>query len=158
REGGRAEQSAVASSANSSDRPPPPAPSPQGGGEQIPLATALNLLKPLLEDPSVVKVGLNIKWDLSLFAKHGIALAPIDDPMLISYALYGGMDSHEKIDLIEKHLGHALTPLSDVAGKGKAQISFDQVAVERASTYSCEQADAALRLYRKLKPELARDR
>ena len=127
-------------------------------GEQIPLTTALAALKPLLEDPSVVKVGLNVKWDVALFAKHGIALAPIDDPMLISYALYGGMDSHEKIDLIEKHLGHALTPLSDVAGKGKSQISFDQVAVERASTYACEQADAALRLYRKLKPELARER
>jgi DNA polymerase-1 len=127
-------------------------------GEQIPLAAALAALKPLLEDPSVVKVGLNVKWDVALFAKHGIALAPIDDPMLISYALYGGMDSHEKTDLIEKHLGHALTPLSDVAGKGKSQISFDQVAVERASTYACEQADAALRLYRKLKPELARER
>jgi DNA polymerase-1 len=127
-------------------------------GAQIPLATALAALKPLLEDPSVVKVGLNVKWDVALFAKHGIALSPIDDPMLMSYALYGGMDSHEKIDLIEKHLGHALTPLSEVAGKGKSQISFDQVAVERASAYACEQADAALRLYRKLKPELARER
>ncbi len=127
-------------------------------GEQIPLVAALAALKPLLEDPSVVKVGLNVKWDLALFAKYGIALSPIDDPMLISYALYGGMDSHEKIDLIEKHLGHALTPLSEVAGKGKSQISFDQVAVERASTYACEQADAAMRLYRKLKPELARER
>ena len=127
-------------------------------GEQIPLAAALAALKPLLEDPSVVKIGLNVKWDLSLLAKHAIALSPIDDPMLISYALYGGMDSHEKIDLIEKHLGHKLPPLSDVAGKGKSQISFDQVAVERACAYSCEQADAALRLYRKLKPELARER
>ncbi|MBI3437482.1 MAG: DNA polymerase I [Proteobacteria bacterium] len=145
--------------APNSERPPPPTPSPQGGGEgQIPLATALGLLKPLLEDASVVKVGLNVKWDVALFAKYGVALTPIDDPMLMSYALYGGMDSHEKIDLIEKHLGHALTPLSDVAGKGKSQISFDQVAVERASTYACEQSDAALRLYRKLKPELARER
>ncbi len=123
-------------------------------GEQIALAAALAALKPLLEDPSVVKVGLNVKWDLALFAKHGIALSPIDDPMLISYALYGGMDSHEKADLIEKHLGHALTPLADVAGKGKSQISFDQVAIERASAYACEQADAALRLYRKLKPRI----
>ena len=139
---------------------PPPAPSPQGGGgeEQIPLAIALAALKPFLEDVSVVKVGLNVKWDVALFAKHGITHSPIDDPMLISYTLYGGMDSHEKVDLIEKHLGHTLTPLSDVAGKGKAQISFDQVAVERASVYSCEQSDAALRLYRKLKPELARER
>ncbi|MFZ2029176.1 MAG: DNA polymerase I [Vitreimonas sp.] len=127
-------------------------------GAQIPLATALATLKPLLEDASVVKVGLNVKWDVALFAKYGIALAPIDDPMLMSYALYGGMDSHEKAELIEKHLGHVLTPLSDVAGKGKSQVSFDQVTVERASAYACEQSDAALRLYRKLKPELARER
>jgi DNA polymerase-1 len=127
-------------------------------GAQIPLATALSLLKPLLEDASILKTGLNIKWDLALFAKYGVALAPIDDPMLMSYALYGGLNSHEKIDLIEKHLGHNLTPLADVAGKGKAQVSFDQVPVERASAYSCEQADAALRLARKLRPQLARDR
>jgi DNA polymerase-1 len=127
-------------------------------GAQIPMATALGLLKPLLEDAAVLKTGLNIKWDLALFAKYGVALAPIDDPMLMSYALYGGLDSHEKIELIEKHLGHNLTPLADVAGKGKTQVSFDQVPVARASAYSCEQADAALRLARKLKPQLARDR
>ena len=138
-------------------RPPPP----QGGGgdaQQLPLATALALLKPLLEDPSVLKVGLNVKWDIRLFAKYGIALAPYDDPLLISYALYGGLDSHEKTDLVEKHLGHGLMPLSDLIGRGKSQVSFDQVPIDRASIYSCEQADAALRLYKKLKPELARER
>jgi DNA polymerase-1 len=126
-------------------------------GAQIPLAAALGALKSLLEDASVLKIGVNIKWDVALFAKHGITLSPFDDPMLISYALYGGLESHEKADLIEKHLGHALTPLADIAGKGKAQVSFDQVSVERASAYSCEHADAALRLWRKLKPALARD-
>jgi len=141
--------------------PHSPAPAPQGGGgvaEQIPLATALSLLKPLLEDASVLKVGLNIKWDIRLFAKHGVALAPYDDPLLISYALYGGLDSHDKTDLVEKHLGHGLMPLSDLVGRGKAQVSFDQVPIDRASIYSCEQADASLRLYRKLKPELSRER
>ncbi len=127
-------------------------------GEQIPLATALGVLKPLLEDEGVAKVGLNVKWDIALFAKYGIALAPHDDPMLISYTLYGGMDDHDKASLIEKHLGHGLMPLSDVAGKGKSQISFDLAPIERASVYSCEYADAALRLYRKLKPELAANR
>ncbi len=126
--------------------------------EQIPLATLIGLLKPLLEDPSVVKIGLNVKWDVALFAKYGIALSPIDDPMLMSYALYGGMDSHEKNDLIEKHLGHVLAQRADVAGKGRAQVSFDLVAIEKAAAYSAEHADAALRLYRKLKPELARER
>ncbi|HRK64678.1 MAG TPA: DNA polymerase I, partial [Terricaulis sp.] len=127
-------------------------------GPQIPAAQALAALKPLLEAHSVLKVGLNVKWDLALFAQQGIALAAYDDPMLISYALYGGLDPHDKTSLIEKHLGHGLTPLSDVIGKGKTQVSFDQAPVERASVYSCEQADAALRLWRKLKPDLAANR
>lgn len=127
-------------------------------GAQIPMASALAALQALLQDPGVLKVGLNIKWDIALFAKHQVALAPYDDPMLISYALYGGLDPHDKAFLVEKHLGHGLTPLADVAGKGKAQVSFDLAPVERAAVYSSEQADAALRLWRKLKPELGRDR
>ncbi|MCA8885915.1 MAG: DNA polymerase I, partial [Hyphomonadaceae bacterium] len=127
-------------------------------GAQIPLSAALAALQPLLEDAAVTKIGLNVKWDIALLAKHGIALAPYDDPMLASYTLYGGLDDHDKISLIEKHIGHALTPYSDVAGKGKAQQSFDLVPVERAAAYSCEYADAALRLHRKLKPALASNR
>jgi DNA polymerase-1 len=125
---------------------------------QVPLAAALAVLKPLLEDPSVLKVGMNVKWDIALFAKHDVALSPYDDPMLISYALYGGLDPHDKTFLVEKHLGHHLTPASEVVGKGKGQISFALAPIERASPYSCEQADASLRLWRKLKPELARER
>jgi DNA polymerase-1 len=141
-------------------RPPLPAPFPVGGGEemQIPLAAALAALRGLLQDPAVLKVGLNVKWDIALFAKQGVALAPYDDPMLISYALYGGLDPHDKTFLVEKHLGHGLTPLSDVVGKGKTQIGFDLAPIERAGHYSCEQADASLRLWRKLKPELAANR
>jgi DNA polymerase-1 len=134
---------------------------PRGRGEdggQVPLATALALLRPLLQDPAVLKVGLNVKWDIALFAKYGVALGPYDDPMLISYALYGGLDPHDKTFLVEKHLGHGLMPLSDLVGRGKSQISFDLVPIDKASVYSCEQADAALRLHRKLKPELARER
>jgi len=127
-------------------------------GVQIPFSAALAALQPLLEDASVTKVGINVKWDIALFTKHGIALAPYDDPMLASYTLYGGLDDHDKISLIEKHIGHTLTPYSDVAGKGKAQQSFDLVPVERAAAYSCEYADAALRLHRKLNPELASNR
>ena len=127
-------------------------------GVQIPLSAALAALQPLLEDAAVTKVGLNVKWDIALFAKHGVALAPYDDPMLASYTLYGGLDDHDKISLIEKHVGHGLTPYSDVAGKGKAQQSFDLVPIERAAAYSCEYADAALRLHRKLKAELASNR
>jgi DNA polymerase-1 len=127
-------------------------------GPQIPRDVALKALKPLLEDPAILKVGLNVKWDIALFARHGITLSVYDDPLLISYTLYGGLDSHDKADLIEKHIGHTLTPAADVVGKGKTRVPFEQVAIERAGAYSCEQADAALRLWRKLKPELARDR
>jgi DNA polymerase-1 len=138
--------------------PRPPTPSPQGEGEQIELAAALAALKPLLEDASVQKVGLNIKWDIALFAKHGITLAPYDDPMLISYALFGGLDDHDKASLIEKHLDHQVASLADVIGKGKAQIGFDIAPVEKAALYSAEHADAALRLWRKLKPQLVSER
>ncbi|MGD9982106.1 MAG: DNA polymerase I [Hyphomonadaceae bacterium] len=127
-------------------------------GPQIGFGAALAALQPLLEDPAVAKVGINVKWDIALFAKHKIALAPYDDPMLASYTLYGGLDDQDKISLIEKHIGHTLTPYGDVAGKGKAQQSFDLVPIERAAAYSCEYADAALRLHRKLQPELAANR
>ncbi len=136
----------------------PDAPLAADTGPQIPRAAALAAVRALLEDPAVLKVGLNIKWDIAMFAKHGVALAPYDDPMLISYALYGGLDPHDKAFLVEKHLGHGLTPLTEVAGKGKAQVSFDLVPIDRASVYSCEHADAALRLWRKLKPELGREK
>jgi DNA polymerase-1 len=135
-----------------------PVESARDTGPQIPLGQALAALKPLLEDASILKIGLNVKFDVAMFARLGIAIAPIDDPMLMSYALYGGLDDHEKSALAEKHLGHALTPLAEVAGKGKAQVAFDAVPIERASAYSCEQADVALRLWRKLKPELAAQR
>lgn len=137
------------------------APSQKGAadvGDQIGLTAALAALKPLLEDASVTKVGINVKWDIALFARQGITLAPFDDPMLASYTLYGGADDHDKISLIEKHVGHTLTPYAEVAGKGKAQQSFDLVPIERAAAYSCEYADAALRLHRKLKAELASQR
>ncbi len=127
-------------------------------GPQIPREAALGALRPLLEDSAVLKIGLNVKWDIALFAKYGITLTPYDDPLLISYALYGGLHSHDKIDLVEQHIGHTLTPFADIAGKGKARLPYEIIAIERAGAYSCEQADAALRLWRKLKPELARDR
>lgn len=137
---------------------PDPGAAAGDSGPQIVLPSALAALKPLLEDASVQKIGLNIKWDIALFAKHGITLAPYDDPMLISYALYGGMDDHDKASLIEKHLGHQVASLAEVIGKGKAQIGFEAAPVEKAAIYSAEHADAALRLWRKLKPQLASER
>ncbi len=127
-------------------------------GKQIPMAQAIGALKSLFEDPSVLKIGLNIKFDIAMFARQGVAMAPIDDPLLISYTLYGGLNDHGKAELVNQHLEHALTPLSDVAGKGRSAQSFDLVTIDRAAAYSCEYADAALRLSKKLKPRLAQDR
>jgi DNA polymerase-1 len=125
--------------------------------QQILTADALERLKPLLEDQSVLKIGQNTKFDMNVFARHGIAMAPIDDTMLLSYVLASGLHGHGMDELSERHLGHAPIPFSEVAGKGKAQITFDRVAVPAATRYSAEDADVTLRLWRKLRPQLARD-
>jgi DNA polymerase-1 len=127
-------------------------------GANVALDEVLPTLKSLLENLAVLKVGLNIKRAIALLAPYNITLAAYDDPMLISYALFGGLDAHDEHSLVDKHLGHALTPLADVVGRGKAQISFDRAPIDRAAAYACERADAALRLYRKLKPDLAANR
>ena len=124
--------------------------------DQIPMAEALALLKPLLEDASVLKIGQNIKYDLSIFARVGIALAPYDDTMLISYALAAGLHPHGMDSLSERHLGHVPIAFADVAGKGKTQITFDRVAIDKATAYAAEDADVTFRLWAKLKPELSR--
>jgi DNA polymerase-1 len=125
---------------------------------QITQAQAIAALKPLLEDESVLKIGQNIKFDVSVFARCGVNLAPIDDTMLISYVLAAGLHSHGMDELSERHLGHKPIGFSDVAGKGKAQVTFDRVPIDIATRYSAEDADVTLRLWRKLKPQLARDR
>jgi DNA polymerase-1 len=126
--------------------------------EQIPEAEALALLKPLLEDASVLKIGQNIKFDLSIFAMRGIAVAPYDCSMLISYVLAGGLHGHGMDELSERHLGHKPISFKEIAGSGKGQVTFDKVAIAAATRYSAEDADVTLRLWTKLKPELARQR
>jgi DNA polymerase I len=124
--------------------------------DQVPFAAALAILKPMLEDASVLKIGQNIKYDQSIFAPHGIAVAPIDDTMLISYALAAGLHTHGMDALSDRHLGHAPISYEEVAGKGKAQVTFDRVPIDKATAYAAEDADVTLRLWAKLKPELAR--
>ncbi|MQT12801.1 DNA polymerase I [Rhizobiales bacterium Sp-1] len=129
-----------------------------GGGlvpDQVPVREALDRLKPLLEDPSVLKVGQNLKFDWLLLSRYGIEIAPYDDTMLISYALDAGDRSHGMDDLSERHLGHKPIAFKDVAGSGKAQITFDRVPVDRATHYAAEDADITLRLWLVLKPRLA---
>jgi DNA polymerase I len=126
--------------------------------KQITLAEAVAILKPLLEDPGVLKVGQNLKFDLNVFARIGIDVAPLDDTMLISYALDCGRGGHGMDDLSERHLGHRPIAFKDVAGSGKSQLSFDQIAIGKATEYAAEDADVTLRLWRLLKPRLAADR
>ncbi len=126
--------------------------------KQIPLKDALKLLKPLLEDPAVLKVGQNIKYDMQVLARHGVAIAPFDDTMLLSYVLEGGLHGHGMDELAELHLNHKTIKFSDVTGSGKSQITFDRVPLDKALAYAAEDADVTFKLHRVLKPRLVQER
>jgi DNA polymerase-1 len=126
-----------------------------GEAKQIPMADAIAALKPLLEDPGVLKIGQNLKYDLLVLAQHGIDVVPMDDTMLMSYALDAGRGRHGMDDLALRHLGHVCIPFKDVVGTGKSQLTFDQVPIDKASEYAAEDADITLRLWLLLKPRLA---
>lgn len=129
-----------------------------GGGEkpaQLEMKQALAALKELLEDETVLKVGQNIKYDLSVLARHGITVAPYDDVMLISYVMDSGLHGHGMDALSEIHLGHKPLAFKEVCGTGKSQISFDRVPLDKATEYAAEDADVTLRLWEVLKPALA---
>ncbi len=129
------------------------------GGEaitgQIKLADATARLKPLLEDPSILKIGQNLKYDIEVLARYDIDVKPIDDTMLISYVLESGDVGHGMDELSERHLGHKPISFKEVAGSGKSAISFGEVPLERATHYAAEDADVTLRLWKLLKPKLA---
>ncbi len=132
-----------------------------GGGlleDQIPLKKALAALKPVLEDPGVLKVGQNIKYDMLIFARHGIEVAPIDDTMLLSYVVDGGAHGHGMDELAELHLGHQTIKFKDVAGSGRSQVTFDFVPLDKALDYAAEDAEVTLRLHQALKPRLLAER
>ncbi|PZU76215.1 MAG: DNA polymerase I [Brevundimonas sp.] len=124
---------------------------------QLDKTTTLARLKTLLEDPSVLKIVQNGKYDIAVMARRGIRVAPYDDTMLISYVLDGGLHGHGMDDLARLHLGHDPIPFKKVAGTGKSQKSFKHVALEPATQYAAEDADVTLRLWRLLKPRLARE-
>ena len=125
---------------------------------QMTLDQMVGALKPVLEDASILKVGQNIKYDLLVLARHGIKVAPIDDTMLLSYVLEGGLHGHGMDELSKLHFGHAPIPFKEVAGTGKKQKTFDQVPIAEATKYAAEDADVTLRLWRLLKPRLVVDR
>jgi DNA polymerase-1 len=124
---------------------------------QIPCAEVIARIKPLLEDPAVLKVAQNAKYDLAVLSRYGIAVAPIDDTMLISYVLEGGLHGHGMDELAKLWLGHEPIAFKTVAGAGKAQKSFKHVKLTEATCYAAEDADVTLRLYDVLRPRLARE-
>jgi DNA polymerase-1 len=124
---------------------------------QIPRDRALELLKPMLEDPSVLKIGHNIKYDALLLLRYGVDVAPVDDTMLMSFVLDGGLHGHGMDELAELHLGHTCISFKDVAGSGRNQITFDYVPLKAACDYAAEDADVTLQFHRFLKPRLIED-
>jgi DNA polymerase I len=126
--------------------------------DQIKASDALDALRPLLESAGLLKIGFNIKFNAVMFAQHGIVIRNHDDVQLMSYALDAGRNSHGIDALSESRLGHAVLSHGEVTGSGKNKLSFDQVAIDRATAYSAEDADVILRLWRVLKPRLVAER
>ncbi|MFM2149752.1 MAG: polymerase [Pseudomonadota bacterium] len=128
-----------------------------GRPEQIEFAAAMAELKPLLEDPTVLKVLHNAKYDLEVLCRAengGIAVAPVDDSMMISYAMEAGRHGHGMDELAALHLGHTPITFDSVTGTGRARIPFSQVPLDKATAYAAEDADVTLRLWSALKPRL----
>ncbi len=140
----------------------------QGGGDlfgstdlidgQLDLTATLAALKPVLEDPAILKIGQNMKYDWKIFARHGIHITPFDDTMLMSYAMHAGLNSHGMDTLSDLYLGHQPIPIKSLLGSGKSQITFDRVGLDDAVRYAAEDADITLRLWQLFKPQLHRAR
>jgi DNA polymerase-1 len=121
---------------------------------QMPVDEALTMLKPMFEDPSILKIGQNMKYDAKIFARYGVNVAPIDDTMLMSYAMHGGEHGHGMDTLSERYLSHTPIPIKPLLGSGKSAITFDKVPIDEATAYAAEDADITLRLWKLFKPQL----
>ena len=126
--------------------------------DQIPLDQTLDLLRPLLSNPAVLKIGQNIKYDALILKKYDVAITPFDDTMLISYVLDAGVNKHGMDELSRVHLDITPIPFKEIAGTGKKQITFDQVPIDKATEYAAEDADITGRLHRILKPRLVQEK
>ena len=126
--------------------------------DQIATRDVLKLLKPALESAGFQKIGFNVKFTAVLLAQHGIVMQNHDDVELISYALDAGRGSHDLESLAQRWLGHTALTYGDLIGSGKGKLAFDQVAIDRATTYAAEYADLTLRLWQVLKPRLVAER
>ncbi len=138
----------------------------QGGGDlfgsnalvegQLDLDATVRALKDILEDPAILKIGQNMKYDWKILARHGVRITPFDDTMLMSYAMHAGLNAHGMDALSEAYLGHQPIPIKSLLGSGKSQITFDRVAIDDAVKYAAEDADITLRLWQLFKPQLHR--
>jgi DNA polymerase-1 len=125
---------------------------------QMNLAEALAMLKPVMEDSTILKIGQNMKYDAKILVRVGINIGPIDDTMLLSYAQNAGIHNHGMDLLSERYLNHVPISIKTLLGTGKSAITFDHVPVDEATKYAAEDADITLRLWQYLKPRLHRKR
>ncbi len=125
--------------------------------EQLSLARALEMLRPLLANPAVLKIGQNIKYDALVLKKYDADIISFDDTMLLSYALDCGKNNHGMDTLAQVHLGHTTISYASVTGSGKNKISFREVPLREATAYASEDADVTFRLHASLKPRLWRE-
>jgi DNA polymerase-1 len=121
---------------------------------QIPLDKAIALLKPMLEDAAVLKIGQNIKYDICVLRRHGVEIGPVDDTMLLSFVLDAGKHGHGMDELAERMLDQKTIKFTDVAGSGAKQVSFDKVPLDKARDYAAEDADVTMQLWARLKPRI----
>ena len=138
----------------------------QGGGDlfgssalaegQLPADEVLAALKPVLEDDAILKIGQNMKYDAKIFARHGVHVAPIEDTMLMSYAMHAGLHGHGMDALSDTYLHHQPIPIKSLLGSGKSQVTFDRVPIADAVKYAAEDADVTLRLWQLFRPQLHR--
>ncbi len=131
--------------------------------EQVPMALALKMLKPLLESDAVLKIGQNIKYDINILARHGITVGPVDDTMIASFCLDAGRSiegiggGHGMDELATRHLSHTTMTYKDICGTGKKAIPFGEVPLDRATRYAAEDADVTWRLHKLLSPRLSEE-
>ncbi len=125
---------------------------------QLPLDDVLSALKPVLEAPEILKIFQNAKYDVKIFERYRVTVAPVDDTMLMSYAMFSGLHNHGMDELSERYLGHAPISIKTLLGTGKSAITFDRVPITDAVRYAAEDADVTLRLWQTLKPRLHQER
>lgn len=127
--------------------------------DQLASELVLSRLKPLLEDPAILKIGHNLKFDWVILDRRGVRIAPYDDTLVMSFNLdAGGLNSHALDDLAAKHLDHECLTYKELCGTGQKQITFDKVPIDRATEYAAEDADVALRLWTRFRARLPLER